>query len=146
MLKEANVQIVRSAGGVVTVGMLPKTKMIDNVAFENGYKVAAAVWIDASYEGGIAEKVCTMVWGREGKEVYNESAAGRKSGISISSHGTMINPYWDIDIIPYDVPSNVIPHVSSAVPAAVGSGDLWVQPFDFRLCFTGIHKAVDHNF
>ncbi len=36
----------------------------------------------------------------------------------------------------YDVPSNIIPHVEPAVPAAVGDGDLWTEPYDFRLCFT----------
>ncbi len=47
-----------------------------------------------------------------------------------------MNPYWDPHADPYDLPSNVLPHVSPLPPAAEGSGDHWVEPFDFRLCFT----------
>jgi hypothetical protein len=56
--------------------------------------------------------------------------------------GASISPYWDPDATPYDLPSNVIPHVSAARPVAIGEGDRWVEPFDFRLCFT---KSSSHQ-
>mgnify|MGYP002631425528 FL=1 len=76
MLTEANVTTKYSVGGVAAVTRRD-TLVIDSVTFESGLSLAAKVWIDASYEGGIAEHVATMTWGRESKAEYDESAAGR---------------------------------------------------------------------
>merc|ERR1740117_842950 len=74
-----------------------------------------------------------MTWGRESKTKYGETAAGRLKTVPV---GATVSPYWDAGATPYDIPSNVIPHVSAAHRVAIGASDRWVEPFDFRLCFT----------
>ena len=133
MMAEAHVTVVRSAGGVVSVTR--SGTRIERVVFESGAPYSATVWIDASYEGAILERVATMVWGREGKDEYNETSAGRGEFQGITG-SRRISPYWSESVDPYDTPSNIIPHVAPQRPAAVGAGDLWMEPYDFRLCFT----------
>ena len=133
MMAEAHVTVVRSVGGVVSVAR--SGTRIERVVFESGPPYSATVWIDASYEGAILERVATMVWGREGKDEYNESAAGRGEFQGITG-SRRISPYWSESAVPYDTPSNIIPHVAPQRPAAVGAADLWMEPYDFRLCFT----------
>ena len=106
---------------------------VRKVTFENDLVYSARVWIDASYEGGLVELVATMTWGRESRAQYGETVAGVGHAVSI---GAAVNPWWDPHADPYDVPSNIIPHVSGVRPAPVGEADRWVEPFDFRLCFT----------
>ena len=144
MLAEANVTTVYSVGGVTAVtrggGSSSSSSLaVESVTFESGVTATATLWIDASYEGGITEQVATMTWGRESKAHYNEDAAGRQD---LKSIGVTISPYWDVNAVPYDVPSNVIPHVSPAIPVAIGESDRWAEPFDFRLCFT---KSPSHQ-
>jgi lysophospholipase L1-like esterase len=141
MLDEVRATVVRSVGGVVAVTR--SGTRVERVVFESGAPAYhAVVWVDASYEGAILERVATMVWGREGQDQYNETSAGRREFEPITGathHGRPIphtSPYWDASAEPYDTPSNIIPHVAPQRPAAVGGGDLWMEPYDFRLCFT----------
>lgn len=144
MLLEAKVNLVYSVGAVehVLMGSCPfenaltgqaNTTCVQAVTFENLEQYHADVWIDASYEGGIAERVATMTWGRESINTYNENSAGVNPPASI---GATVNPYWNTSIYPYDFADNIIPHVAHAAAAHVGNGDLWIEPYDFRLCFT----------
>ena len=94
MLAEARVTIVRSVGGVESVAV--GDKRIERVVFENGAPYCATIWIDASYEGAILERVATMVWGREGQEQYNETSAGRREFMHVTGgHSGHVSPYWD---------------------------------------------------
>lgn len=106
MLAEANVSVVHSVGGVVEVSTSSRHNGggeaahqqvgVSAVTFENGQTFSAAVWIDASYEGGILEQVATMTWGREPKSQYGETSAGTQPAVNIASGGTVqINPFVD---------------------------------------------------
>ena len=101
MLAEANVSVVRSVGGVVGVSTSSRRlkggeaahQEVSAVTFENGVTYSAAVWIDASYEGGILERVATMTWGREPRSQYGEASAGTQPSVSIASGTVLINPF-----------------------------------------------------
>jgi hypothetical protein len=128
MLVEANVTVVRSVVAVTKV--VTVAGVVQRVSTEGG-DFNAKVWVDASYEGEILERVATMTWGREGIPQYGEHDAGRQKTQSI---GASINPWWDSSLPTSQL--EAIPHVSTDTPAAVGAEDLWVEPYDFRLCFT----------
>jgi hypothetical protein len=123
MLSEANVSVVRSVGGVI--GVSRTGTRLTSVTTEDGATRRAAVFIDASYEGDIVAKVASMTWGREASAQYGEVGAGRQPGASI---GARVSPYWDPHALPFDTPSNILPHVASEVPVAVGEADRWMEP------------------
>eukprot|EP00947_MAST-08B_sp_MAST-8B-sp1_P003164 g3164.t1 len=140
MLAEAGVEVVRSVGGITHVlrGSGSDSSSIEAlvVAGAAASTFKASVFIDASYEGDLAAAAnCSMTVGREATTQYGELHAGRQPGASI---GAKVSPYWNASLPAPQVsdPANVIPHVAAAVPAAVGDADRWVEPFDFRLCFT----------
>lgn len=128
MLLEANVTIIRGAGGIRSA----KRQGTRTVSVETDAGVFSAdVFIDASYEGDLlAAAGISMTWGRESSKKYNESSAGRRRGTPLA--GLTINPYWNASAA---VPEP-LPHVSAVPPVAIGEGDSWIEAYDFRLCFT----------
>ena len=154
MLREANVTLIRGAGGL----RKPRhsgTRLV-SVETDAGDELHADVFIDASYEGDLlASAGASMTWGREAATKYNESNAGRRPGSKLS--GLTVNPYWDASV----ASPEALPHVSAAVPADIGAADGtrlrtrsqvstralidrdcvpratdWLEAYDFRLCFT----------
>ena len=131
MLAEANVSVVRSVGGIVSVARLGgKLTRLDT---EFGGTFPGTVFVDASYEGDIVAQVASTTWGRESATQFGEEGAGRQPIVGI---GAAVSPYLNESARPYDTPANILPHVSAQAPAGVGDADRWVEPFDFRLCFT----------
>ena len=127
MLQAANVSVVREVRGVKAVRRSGTT--IQSFETVSGGTFAAAIFIDASYEGELAEHSATMVWGREGIVQYGELHAGRLGAESI---GTSVSGYLKEG----DPSSGVLPYLFDGEPVAEGAGDLWVESYDFRLCFT----------
>jgi len=125
MLSEANVTVVRGVKAVRTV--VSAKGVISSITTENNQEFSGRVWVDASYEGEVAEKLATMTWGREAVKTYNETAAGRQKTVSI---GSPVNAFWD------NKSGAVLPHVYSGPVVGVGEADMWIEPYDFRLCFT----------
>lgn len=129
MLSEAGVVVVRKVVGVSKAQVVDGS--LQKIATEGaqGAEFSGKVWIDASYEGDVLARVATMTWGREGVAQYDETDAGRQGGEGI---GATVNPYWDVSAETL----HVIPHVAADLPAGLGEEDRWVEPYDFRLCFT----------
>lgn len=117
-------------------------KSLDSVVKENGRirslkttdgdDYVANVFIDASYEGDLMAKAgVSYTFGREGKERYQESLAGRRE-ILRGKHqlNHKISPFKD---------GKLLPHITAEEDLApVGAGDGKIQSYCFRLCLTDV--------
>ena len=98
----------------------------------DGKEYPANVFIDATYEGdlmkaaGISYKV-----GREGRDTYGESLAGRRDLLR-SNHqiNFPISPWKDGKLLPYITAEEDL--------APTGAGDGKIQSYNFRLCLTNV--------
>ncbi|HSW46802.1 MAG TPA: FAD-dependent oxidoreductase, partial [Phycisphaerae bacterium] len=96
----------------------------------DGDRFGAKVFIDASYEGDLMKAAgVSYVVGREGRDRYGESLAGRRELLP-GNHQfkTAVSPLHDGKLLPYVNPENTL------VP--VGAGDDKIQAYCFRLCLT----------
>ncbi len=98
----------------------------------DGKEYSAKVFIDATYEGdlmkaaGVSYKV-----GREGRDTYGESLAGRRDLLR-SNHQVNfpISPWKD---------GKLLPHITAEEDLApTGAGDGKFQTYNFRLCLTNV--------
>ncbi len=95
----------------------------------SGKVFSARVFIDASYEGDLLPRSgVSYTWGREGRDVYGESLAGR---IEYSD-----KHQFKVAVSPYAEDGTLIPLVFSGAAGAPGEGDKKVQAYNFRLCLT----------
>ncbi|MDX9972280.1 MAG: FAD-dependent oxidoreductase [FCB group bacterium] len=112
------VESIEKSGGRITA-----------LTLDDGSVVAAKVFIDASYEGDTLPRAgISYTWGREGREVYGESLAGR---IGFSNYHQFPQP-----VSPYDAEGKLLPLFQEGEAGAIGSGDSKVQAYNFRLCLT----------
>lgn len=98
----------------------------------DGNEYTAKVFIDATYEGdlmnaaGVSYKV-----GREGRDTYGESLAGRRDLLR-SNHQVNfpISPWKE---------GRLLPHITAEEDLApTGAGDGKLQAYNFRLCLTNV--------
>lgn len=127
-LSEADVEIYFNhrldLSGVTTSG-----GRIARIRMENGATFEASVFIDASYEGDLMSRAgVKYTWGREGREQYGESLAGR--------HERSAKHQFDVKISPYDDDGNLLPQVYEGDETPVGGADRKVQAYNFRMCLT----------
>jgi hypothetical protein len=134
MLDAANVTVVLNAAiATATVsrrlGSGDDRPVIESIHDRSGRQFAAAMWVDASYEGDLLARAgVNFALGREPAAQYNESLAGFTGGS---------NPQFHPHIDPYDDDGALLPLVDSIPPdLAVGDGDDAVASYNFRLCIT----------
>lgn len=129
MLGEANVTVKfgESLDSVVKQGSSIRT-----LKTADGNEYTAGVFIDASYEGDLMKAAgVSYAVGREGRERYNESLAGRRE-ILRGNHQVNfpISPRKD---------GKLLPHVTAEEDfAPSGTGDGKIQAYCFRLCLTDV--------
>eukprot|EP01043_Picozoa_sp_COSAG02_P068018 COSAG02_NODE_11143_length_1784_cov_1.253412_1_plen_348_part_01 len=131
MLDAANVTVVLNAtlaAATVAEQRSPGNR-IESIRDHSGRHFAAAMWVDATYEGDLlASAGVSFALGRESAAEYNESLAGFTGGSSPQFHG---------HIDPYDSSGALLPLVDSIPPTlAVGDKDAAVSSYNFRLCIT----------
>jgi hypothetical protein len=96
---------------------------------DNGAVFAAAVFIDASYEGDLmAQAGVSYTVGRESSSTYYESLAGVRD--RTPKH------QFQVQVSPYDARGRLLPEISAEKKAEAGSADRKVQAYNFRLCMT----------
>lgn len=97
---------------------------------QTGDTYAAGVFIDASYEGDLLKAAgVSYVVGREGRERYGESLAGRGELLPVHHQfKAAVSPWRDGRMLPYITPQERL--------APVGAGDGRFQAYCFRLCLT----------
>lgn len=102
---------------------------ITEVAFENGNRVRAKMYIDATYEGDLlALAGISFTVGREGNARYGESVNGVIFGPK-DNFDLPVDPY----VIPGDPQSGLLPGISADPVGPVGFGDHRVQAYNFRM-------------
>jgi len=99
------------------------------ITLENGARFTADMFIDCSYEGDLLPRAgVSYTWGREGRDAYGESLAGR---IEYSD-----KHQFSVPVNPRDDAGNLLPLVFTGEGGAPGSADQKVQAYNFRLCMT----------
>ncbi len=97
----------------------------------NGAAFKARVFIDASYEGDLMARAgASYVVGREGRDEFGESLAGRRE-IAPFDGGGIAAP-----VPAYDDAGKLLPLMTDADPGVPGQGDRKVQAYNLRVCMT----------
>jgi FAD dependent oxidoreductase/S-layer homology domain len=93
---------------------------ITEIVMESGLRLAATVFVDASYAGDLmAQAGVDYRVGREASGEYGESNAGVRPSSAI-----------------FTVPGGIDPGFPVSEPGAVGTGDARIQASNYRLCFS----------
>ena len=102
------------------------------LAFENGNRIEARMFIDATYEGDLfARAGVSYTVGREANAQYGETA----NGYFIADKHQFrfpVDPYRT----PGDPTSGLLPGISPEPPRVTGTGDSWIQAYNFRMWLT----------
>ena len=102
------------------------------LVFENGDRIEAQVFVDATYEGDLLARAGVSYHvGREGNAAYGEAF----NGYFIADKHQFrfpVDPYRK----PGDPASGLLPGISAEAPRAEGSGDKYVQAYNFRMWLT----------
>ena len=102
---------------------------ITAVVFENGDRIVAKAFIDATYEGDLlAAAGVSFHVGREDNAVYNETINGFYLA-KTHQFKFPVDPYRTIG----DPASGLLPGISAAPPSPAGTGDKEVQAYCFRM-------------
>jgi thioredoxin reductase len=101
---------------------------ITSVTFENGNKVNAKMFIDATYEGDLFAKAGVSYHvGRESNATYNETINGVQFR-NAHNFNIPVDPYHT----PGDPGSGLLPTISDQDPGRAGEGDRRIQAYNFR--------------
>ena len=98
----------------------------------DGGEFTAPVFIDATYEGDLMKAAgASYAVGREGRDTYQESLAGRRDLLR-SNHqiNFPISPWKDGHLLPYITAEEDL--------APTGTGDGKIQAYCYRLCLTNV--------
>jgi hypothetical protein len=106
--------------------------LIRALVFENGNRIEAEMFIDATYEGDLLARAGVSYHvGREDNSKYKETI----NGYFIADKHQFrfpVDPYRK----PGDPASGLLPGISAEPPRPRGSGDSWVQAYNFRMWLT----------
>ena len=136
---EALIERMAGESGIVIrrAAFLDRVEMtgdrITAVTLLGGSRVAAKVFIDATYEGDLMAKAgVSYTVGREGNAVYGEQL----NGIQVRTQhqfSHVVDPY----VTPGDPASGLLPGVvADDLSKRQGEGDHRVQAYNFRICMT----------
>ena len=139
--KEIEVVFEHRPGGVVREGKRTKEVIFDRAPFDAlgcppesatekaSLRVAAAMFIDASYEGELmAQAGISYRVDRESTEVFGEEIAGIREPVE----WTPIDPY----VTPGDPESGLLPWITTTQKEKIGSGDPHIQAYNYRFYVT----------
>jgi hypothetical protein len=125
-LKESGVTLLERHRLKEKTGVRKQGNRVTEVEFENGTRLAAKVFADASYEGDLmAQAGISYNTGREGIAQYNEDLAGVRA--FTKSH------QFAVDIPARDASGTLLPEVSPEPRGTPGSADKRIQAYNFRV-------------
>ena len=112
--------------------VIKKEGLIQQIFLNDGDAVGAKIFIDAGYEGDLMARAgVSYTLGREGKNKYNESWAGRQPVMQTSHQiNARINPFNN------DVEKKLLPLINPWPMVDIGEGDRGIQSYCFRLIAT----------
>jgi len=103
------------------------------VRMENGLRVVADYFIDATYEGDLmAAAGVSYTTGRESNSRYGETYNGQQVR-NAHQFNYNISPY----IVAGDPTSGLLPGIETTTPV-IGEGDHRIQAYNFRMCLTQV--------
>jgi hypothetical protein len=134
MLREAKIDLVLNARLDLKNGIAKTGNGIAAIRTEDGTTYEAKVFIDATYEGDLMAKAGVGYFaGREANSVYNETINGIQAARATKNQlPTGIDPY----VIKGDPTSGLLPGVNPYAGGEVGSEDLRMQAYCYRMCLT----------
>lgn len=149
MLTEAGITVITGKRLNRKDGIKKEGTVIKEITFESGEKVAAKIFIDATYEGDLmALAGVSYTIGRESKETYNEDLAGvmrtdnlpsfipkryfNKVDYYIPGADTMGYSY----VNPYDSTGKLLYGIQDVSLEKPGTGDKKIQAYGVRVVFT----------
>ncbi|MGB7160086.1 MAG: FAD-dependent oxidoreductase [Tepidisphaeraceae bacterium] len=112
---------------------------ITEITSENGLRIRAQMFIDASYEGDLmAMADVSFTCGREANAQYGETHNGVQAPVSNPRAGK-----FDVPVDPYVKPglpsSGLLPYmVQAGELGLIGSADDLIQSYNYRVCLTDI--------
>jgi len=102
---------------------------IASITLLNGEVYRGAIFIDCSYEGDLLPHAgITYTWGREGRDEYGESLAGKVDYCPKHQFDLPVNPYNDDGAL--------LPLIQGDDGLKPGDGDKKVQAYNFRMCLS----------
>jgi hypothetical protein len=131
MLKDAKVEVLFEQR---VVAVRKRGARVDSVVTRTPGKDAdatraAAVFIDATYEGDLMAKAkVAYTVGREGRDQYGETIAGVQQFSPAHQ--------WPVKVSPFDSEVRLLPLVQPGPAGKPGAGDKKIQAYNYRLCMT----------
>ncbi len=105
------------------------------IVMENGRVYRAKMFIDATYEGDLMAKAgVSFTVGREPNAKYAETINGIRDETPKHQFTVSVDPY----LKPGDPSSGLLPYIQPGDGGTPGEGDVRVQAYNFRLCYTKI--------
>jgi len=134
MVKEAGVTVINGRidpdDGVVKEG-----KRITAIKLEDGTKLKAKAFIDASYEGDLlAAAGVSFVVGRESNSEFDEQGNGNTGVARKNQLPNGIDPY----VVKGDPASGLLPGVNPDLGGEPGEGDHRLQAYCYRMVLTDV--------
>lgn len=130
MIAEAKVPVHREQR---LASVTKEGKRITEIKMENGNVFRAKMFIDATYEGDLMAKAGVSYHvGREANSTYGETLNGIRAETPKHQFTVRVDPY----VKPGDPASGLLPFIQPGDGGRPGDGDLRVQTYNYRLCFT----------
>ncbi len=108
---------------------------IRSIAMESGRRLAAKMFIDATYEGDLmAAAGVSYHVGREANSAYGEEFNGVQLGSRKHQFLFAVDPY----VRPGEPASGLLPRIQPGAPGEHGAGDHRVQAYCYRMCLTDV--------
>lgn len=128
----SNIELITETGPLIDGSVKMKgTRIMQATTADDQRTWTASVWIDGSYEGDLIRfSGASYTWGRESRDQYNESYAG------VRPHTTFANflPNYPVNATVDN--GTLAPYVSPDKLGPIGSGDLNMMGYSYRLCLT----------
>ncbi len=128
----SNIELITGTGPLIGETLQMNGTRIVQVTTADDRRIwKASVWIDGSYEGDLVRfSGASYTWGRESRDQYGEANAG------VLPYTTFANflPNYPVNAMLDN--GTLAPYVSSDKLGPVGSADLNMMGYSYRLCIT----------
>jgi hypothetical protein len=137
MLDEAGITPIMNEWLDRTSGVKKSGMRIESISLESGPRLAAKMFIDATYEGDLMAAAGVRYHvGRETNATYGETLNGVQPRLNVKNHRftRRVDPF----VTTGDPPSGLLTGIQVRSLPPDGSGDNVVQAYCFRLCTTDV--------
>ena len=128
----SNIQLITGTGPLIGDSLkMNGTRVVQVTTADDRRIWKASVWIDGSYEGDLVRfSGASYTWGRESRDQYGEESAG------VQPYTTFANFLPNFPVNGTLDNGTLAPYISSDRLGPVGSADLNMMGYSYRLCLT----------